>query len=201
MKASRLMSWPAYLWISHGIGPPSNGVPLSLLYQSTTSRWPSGLSIGMTITTTFCRICRASPDRSPWPARRAARWRPASRRSPTRGCCTPMATTALCVAASRSASSGESVRGSASRWLSRDLSRFRMLSGATTIAAIVRWLSVVGPRSDDLDAVRNRPRRARSTSRWRLRTRAGGRRPSGSRNALLALERACCLLLSPGSRS
>ena len=30
MNASRLRSWPAYLWYSHGIGPPSNGGALLL---------------------------------------------------------------------------------------------------------------------------------------------------------------------------
>ena len=60
----------------------------------------------------------------------------------------PMATTALCDAASVRASSGGSVRGSASRWfVGRIRSRFWMFSGALMIAASVRWPSVVRPRS------------------------------------------------------
>ena len=119
MKPSRLMSWPAYLWSAHGIGPPSNGVFLNLLYQSTTSRLPSGLSIGMMISTTFAQLIEDRRDRSRWPARRAADWRPAWRRPPSRGCCSRWRRRLCAWRRSGCASSGGSVRGSASRWLSR----------------------------------------------------------------------------------
>ena len=56
MKASRLMSWPTYLWYDHGICPPSNGVPCIFVCQSVTNWWPSGFSDGMRMTTIRSRI-------------------------------------------------------------------------------------------------------------------------------------------------
>ena len=131
------------------------------------------------MTTTFCEDVERRGIGRRWPACRAARWRPASRRlrdawmlradgehGLVRGG-EPLGLVGRRACADRRAAGWrrECARGCV------------MFSGALTIAAIVRWPSVVGPMSTMRDAIGLRARRARSTARCRRPTRAGRSAP------------------------
>ena len=100
----------------------------------------------------------------PWPASRAARWPPASRRLPTRGCRRRWRARPCASPRAGAPRRPGSVRGSAGAGWPRGCDRDSgCCRAALTMAAMVRWPSVVVPMSTILHAVRLRRRRARST--------------------------------------